>query len=160
MPFREGTFDLAYSIGVLHHTPDPRAAFERVARAVKKGGQLAIYVYARYGVAWRSSDVLRKLTTRLPAQLMFYASAAAIPLYFAHRLPGIGRILQLCLPISLHPTPRWRWLDTFDWYTPRYQWKLRYPEVLRWFRSNGFLDVEVFDEPIRLRGIKNGEAST
>ena len=25
MPFREGTFDLAYSIGVLHHTPIPSA---------------------------------------------------------------------------------------------------------------------------------------
>ena len=35
MPFREGTFDLAYSIGVLHHTPDPRVAFDKVAAAVK-----------------------------------------------------------------------------------------------------------------------------
>src|SRR5204863_1081280 len=27
LPFRDATFDLAYSIGVLHHTPDTRAAF-------------------------------------------------------------------------------------------------------------------------------------
>ena len=39
MPFREGTFDLAYAIGVLHHTPHPREAFERVAAVVRKGGR-------------------------------------------------------------------------------------------------------------------------
>jgi SAM-dependent methyltransferase len=159
MPFRDGVFDLAYSIGVLHHTPDPRAAFDRVARAVKKGGQLAIYVYSRYGLGVHTSDLLRKLTTRLPVGVMFYLAAVAVPLSVAYRLPIVGKVLQVAVPISLHPNARWRWLDTFDWYTPQYQWKLRYPEVIRWFRKNGFLDVEVFDEPIRLRGIKNSEAS-
>jgi hypothetical protein len=54
----------------------------------------------------------------------------------------------------LHPDWRWRWLDTFDWYTPRYQWKLLYPEVFRWFRESGFQEIEIFDGPIRMRGRK------
>jgi hypothetical protein len=45
---------------------------------------------------------------------------------------------------------RWRWLDTFDWYTPKYQWKFLYPEIYRWFRDNGFEQVELFDGPIRM----------
>jgi SAM-dependent methyltransferase len=159
MPVRDGAFDLAYSIGVLHHTPDPQAAFQRVARAVKKSGQLAIYVYSRYGLGVHTSDLLRKVTTRLPVGVMFYLAAAAVPLYVPYRLPVIGKLLQTAIPISLHSSARWRWLDTFDWYTPQYQWKFRYPEVLRWFRTNGFLDVEVFDQPIRMRGVKNSEAS-
>jgi SAM-dependent methyltransferase len=154
LPVRESTFDLAYSIGVLHHTPDPRAAFERVAATVKKGGGLAVYVYARYGPGHHSSDLLRKVTTRLPLGLMFALSAAAIPLYYPYRLPLLGKLLHLLGPISPHPNWRWRWLDTFDWYTPKYQWKLLYPEVFRWFRATGFLDIEVFDEPIRMRGVK------
>ena len=40
MPFRDGTFDLAYSVGVLHHTPDPERAFGRVA-AVRPQGRRA-----------------------------------------------------------------------------------------------------------------------
>lgn len=154
LPFREGTFDLAYSVGVLHHTPDPRAAFGRVGAMVKKGGGLAVYLYAGYGPAHRAPDLLRTVTTRLPLGLMLALSAAAIPLYYLYRVPLLGRVLQLLCPISLHPDWRWRWLDTFDWYTPRYQWKLLYPEVFRWFRANGFLDIEVFDDPIRMRGVK------
>lgn len=154
LPFRPGTFDLAYAIGVLHHTPDPRAAFARVADAVKKGGGLAVYLYAGYGPARHFSDVIRRLTTRLPRRLVLFVATAAIPLYAVYRLPVIGVLLRLLAPISMHPRWRWRWLDTFDWYTPRYQWKLLYPEVFRWFRADGFLDVEIFDDPIRMRGTK------
>ena len=156
MPFREGTFDLAYAIGVLHHTPHPREAFERVAAVVRKGGGLAVYLYHGYGFAGRFSDLIRRVTTRLPLRLMFVLAAAAIPLYYLYRLPGAGKVLQLLCPISVHPNWRWRWLDTFDCYTPAYQWRFHYPEVFRWFRMNGFHDIDVFDDPIRMRGIKTG----
>jgi len=156
MPFRDRTFDLAYSIGVLHHTPDVEGAFRKVAAAVKPGGALAVYLYSAYGVERHSSDALRVLTTRLPVRLMFALSAAAVPLYFLYRAPVLGPALAKLAPISLNPDWRWRWLDTFDWYTPRYQWKLRYPEVLRWFRENGFNDIHTSDEPIRMSGWKTG----
>jgi SAM-dependent methyltransferase len=156
MPFREGTFDLAYSIGVLHHTPSPRAAFDRVASAVKKDGALAVYLYAGYGPNRHFSDAIRRVTTRLPLSLMLALSAAAVPLYYPYRVPGLGKVLHLLCPIAMHANWRWRWLDTFDWYTPRYQWKFLYPEVFRWFRANGFLDIEVFDGPIRMRGTRKG----
>jgi SAM-dependent methyltransferase len=154
LPFRDATFDLAYSIGVLHHTPDPAAAFARVAATVQKGGGFGVFLYNRYGIAHHFSDLIRSVTTRLPLPLMLGLSASAVPLYYAYRLPALGNVLQIVAPISMQPDWRWRWLDTFDWYTPKYQWKLLYPEVFRWFRTNGFTDVEVFDEPIRMRGIK------
>ncbi len=134
MPFRKETFDLAYSIGVLHHTPDPRTAFERVAATVKQGGGFAVYVYAG-------------------------STALAIPLYYLYHVPLLGKVLHLLCPISIHPNWRWRWLDTFDWYTPKHQWKFLYPAVIRWFRACGFLDITVFDDPIRIRGIKTENPS-
>lgn len=152
MPFREATFDLAYSIGVLHHTPDPRTAFDRVAAAVKPGGSLAIYVYDRYGMFF--SDLWRKITTRLPHRLMMVLTLGAIPLYYVYRIPFIGKILQTLAPISMSSNWRERWLDTFDWYTPPYQWKYLYPEIFRWFRENRFTDIDIFDGPIRMRGVK------
>ncbi|MBI3493066.1 MAG: class I SAM-dependent methyltransferase, partial [Acidobacteria bacterium] len=154
LPFRESTFDLAYSIGVLHHTPDPGRAFAQVAATVKPGGGLAVYLYDRYGIGRHSSDLIRLVTTRLPLRLTLALSAISILYYYPCRLPGVGKVLQLLWPISMHPHWRWRWLDTFDWYSPAYQWKLQYPEVCRWFRSNGFGEIDIFDGPIRMRGVK------
>ena len=154
LPFRAHSFDLAYSIGVLHHTPDPQAAFARVAETVKSGGRLAVYLYARYGPSHGASDAIRIVTTRLPLKMMWLLSSAAIPLYYVYRLPVIGKALRLALPISMESNWRWRWLDTFDWYTPIFQWKYLYPEVYRWFRDAGFEDVELFDGPIRMSARK------
>jgi SAM-dependent methyltransferase len=163
MPFRAASFDLAYSVGVLHHTPDPRAAFARLSNVVRPGGGLAVYLYDRYGPAHRSNDALRRLTTRLPRRLMLGLSAAAIPLYYLYRVPLLGSLLRAVAPISEHADWRWRWLDTFDWYTPRYQWKFLYPEIHRWFLECGFEDIRLFDGPIRMRGTRraagDGQAS-
>ncbi|MGE0453596.1 MAG: methyltransferase domain-containing protein [Vicinamibacteria bacterium] len=154
LPFRRESFDHAYSIGVLHHTPDTRAAFAAVARTVRPGGSFAVYLYDAYGPGRRGPDLIRKLTTRLPLGLMWALSAIAVPLHYVYRLPLLGRLLRLLAPISPHPGWRWRWLDTFDWYTPRHQWKFLYPEVYRWYRDCGFGEIALFDGPIRMRGTK------
>ena len=65
-PFARESFDFIYSIGVLHHTPDTRTAFARVAATVKPCGKFAVYLYARYGVSHKASDAIRTITTRLP----------------------------------------------------------------------------------------------
>jgi SAM-dependent methyltransferase len=158
LPFRDRTFDLAYAIGVLHHTPDPADAFARVAAAVKENGKLAVYVYSCYGPSYRTSDVIRRVTTRLPLGLMWALSAAAIPLYYVYRLPLIGKTLRLGLPTSIEPDWRARWLDTFDWYTPTYQWKVSYPDVFRWFRAAGFEVVGLMEGPIRACGIRRSDS--
>jgi SAM-dependent methyltransferase len=154
MPFRDGTFDLAYSIGVLHHTPDTRTAFDRVAQVVKRGGRFAVYLYDRYAIAHQFSDLWRRITTRLPLAIMAMLTTAAIPLYYIYRIPLIGKVLKIVAPISMDPQWRWRWLDTFDWYTPKFQWKYLYPEVFRWFRENGFREIQIFDGPIRMSAVK------
>lgn len=49
LPFREESFDLIYSIGVLHHTPDCEKAFRVLPRLLKPGGKIAIWVYGPMG---------------------------------------------------------------------------------------------------------------
>jgi len=73
----------------------------------------------------------------------------------ARQTLDLGKALRLALPISMESNWRWRWLDTFDWYTPTYQWKYLYPEVYRWFRDTGFEDVQLFDGPIRMSAKKS-----
>jgi SAM-dependent methyltransferase len=45
LPFPAGQFDLVYSWGVLHHTPDTPRAFQEVLRVLKPGGQARIMIY-------------------------------------------------------------------------------------------------------------------
>jgi ubiquinone/menaquinone biosynthesis C-methylase UbiE len=45
LPFADQGFDLVYSWGVLHHTPDTRAAFSEALRVLKPGGSLKAMVY-------------------------------------------------------------------------------------------------------------------
>jgi hypothetical protein len=70
------------------------------------------------------------------------------------RLPLVGGLLFTLLPISVHPDPEWRVLDTYDWYSPRYQSLHTFPEVYRWFRSEGFTDIALHDFPIAVSGTK------
>ena len=46
LPFVPESFDFIYNIGVLHHTPDTRAAFLRLPELLRPGGAIAIWVYS------------------------------------------------------------------------------------------------------------------
>jgi len=47
LPFAEGSFDLVYSWGVLHHTPDTQRAIREVHRVLRRSGEARIMLYAR-----------------------------------------------------------------------------------------------------------------
>lgn len=48
LPFPDGSFDVVYSWGVLHHTPDSDQAMAEAQRVLKPGGRLCVMLYARY----------------------------------------------------------------------------------------------------------------
>lgn len=45
LPFEDGTFDIVYSNGVLHHTTDTEKAIAEVYRVLKPGGRAVIMLY-------------------------------------------------------------------------------------------------------------------
>jgi SAM-dependent methyltransferase len=59
---RRGAFDIVYSSGVLHHTPDPRASFSRLAQLARPGGVIVVGVYNAFA---RIPTRLRRLVARL-----------------------------------------------------------------------------------------------
>jgi SAM-dependent methyltransferase len=59
---RRGAFDVVYSSGVLHHTPDPRASFASLATLLRPGGFLVLGLYNAYA---RFPHRLRRSVARL-----------------------------------------------------------------------------------------------
>jgi len=59
---RAGSFDVVYSSGVLHHTPNPRASFARLTQLVRPGGTIVVGVYNAFA---RVPLRLRRLVARL-----------------------------------------------------------------------------------------------
>ena len=151
LPFRPGSFDRIYSIGVLHHTPDTHAAFQRVCELLKPGGEIAIWVYARRPLQHLFSDLYRRRTRRMDAERLLRLCRRLEPLGRVYRTRA-GRYLSPLLPVSTHPRREWRVLDTFDWYSPEYQWKHRWDEVESWFDQAGLVDIRRLPIPIAVVG--------
>jgi SAM-dependent methyltransferase len=57
-----GAFDLVYCSGVLHHTPDPRASFARLATLARPGGMIVVGVYNAFA---RVPSRVRRVVARL-----------------------------------------------------------------------------------------------
>jgi SAM-dependent methyltransferase len=89
LPFAQ-PFDLAYSIGVLHHLPVPKQGFLALASHVKPGGRISAWVYGKEGNLWieKLVDPVRKnVTSRLPRSITrCLAFFPAVILYAALKL--------------------------------------------------------------------------
>jgi SAM-dependent methyltransferase len=162
LPFAPESFDYIYSLGVLHHTPDCKAAFEALPKLLKPGGRIAIWLYSRYNHWYKMSDLYRKLTRRMSPKVLHKLCYGVVPLYGVHqvlrKIPLVGRpasgALAYLIPMSFNPDRKWRVLDTFDWYSPWYQSKHTYEEVFRWFESSGLENLKVIEQPIAVQGRK------
>jgi len=163
-PLKPG-FDLAYSIGVLHHTSDPHGAFLSTARLVRPGGRLAVWLYPhardplRQFVEWIHERVLRPVTSRLPHALLERLCVGLGRLTaFKTRLrdrggvwrDALGRLLNL-VAVGEHPDPRIGAFLNFDWYSPPYRFRHTEEELSGWYGEAGFESPRLL--PIRVSAI-------
>lgn len=156
-PFRKGIFDIGYTIGVLHHTPDPQRGLERLCELVRKDGLVACAVYSKGSFYdYPSVHLYRKIFNATKGVFgnrlaLGYARFSA---YFLHpvfgtllNIPFLGKgivhVLEKYLFVNLPiPDARWRVLDIFDAITPYYASTHTYPEVKGWFEKGKCRNVK------------------
>lgn len=160
LPLKLGSFDFIYSLGVLHHTPNCRKAFEQLPRHLKPGGVVAITLYTgtnKYYVM--STNFWRRWTTRLPKRTLYALCHVAIPLYFLYRIPVLRQLGMAVFPINMDRDWRWRVLDTFDCYSPTYQSYHSYPEVFEWFETAGLHRIRAMEPAVTVLGSRPEDAT-
>ena len=99
-PFREG-FDFIYSIGVLHHLPDPERGFKTILNLLRPKGSVFVWVYGRENNFFMTKivDPIRKITSRLPVRIL---DILCIPTTFLlHITTKIYKMLDSCEPTRI-----------------------------------------------------------
>lgn len=89
LPFAPGSMDFGYSLGVLHHTPDPDDGLRSCVAALKPGAPFLVYLYYRFDnrpawfrALWGASDLVRRLVSRLPSRVRFLVTDAVAALVY------------------------------------------------------------------------------
>jgi SAM-dependent methyltransferase len=115
LPFAAGSMDFGYSLGVLHHTPQPEDGLRSCVAALKPGAPFLLYLYYRfdnrpfwYAWLWQMSDLLRLFICRLPSRLRFaVCDLAAATIYWP--VARTARLLErLGLPVGSFPLAYYR----------------------------------------------------
>ena len=182
LPFKDASFDVVYSLGVLHHTPNTEKTFSALVRKLKAGALLSVWVY---GTAGRYADFITNPLR--PDRMRFVRHAAAQRAYwllvlarekcsnalrritvsiphkvlyaFCHVLALLGKLplLKYCT-FSVHPDWRVRLLENFDWLAPPFQYHHTKEEMLVWCAEEGIAVEKMlqhgFIPKVGIRGVK------
>lgn len=155
LPEDGGGFDLVYSIGVLHHLPDPHAGFRSLLRYVRPGGMIAVWVYGweNNGLVRNVVEPLRRVSTKIPPPMLrglawplagaFHGAARVVyrPLHET-RLGGV-------LPLDEYMTSvaqfsfRQNYAIVFDQLVAPTAAYVRQQEIERWFDTDQFDEVAI-----------------
>lgn len=160
-PFRShrasgGDFDFIYSIGVLHHLPDPKAGFESLLRFLKPGADISAWVYGHENNAIVHNFVnplRRHVTSRLPhaaTQALSWPLAVVLHLLARHLYaPLRGTRWFRHLPSAEYIASlgvfgfRQNYSIVFDHLVAPTAHYLRRSEFEAWFTGNGLEEIAI-----------------
>ena len=124
LPFADDLFDGGYSYGVVHHTIDPARAVREIARTIKPGGTLLIYVYEtfeRRGRLWRIAigavnAVRRPISAMSPRNIRRLCALIAPLVYVTCTIPSryFSWASRLPYPATQNPTMKSLIPDLYD----------------------------------------------
>jgi SAM-dependent methyltransferase/uncharacterized protein YbaR (Trm112 family) len=169
LPFQDDFFDVGWSSGVIHHTPDPAKAFAAIARKVKPGGRLFVSVYGKDLHHYRLFRRLLPFARHLPVYVTYLLSAVLAAFLYV----GFNAALFIVRMLHRNQNPPYRFfnftienisyksyrsilLNLFDQLHPRFQSEHSIDEVQAWFVANGFRDTVTMESVgmVGIRGIK------
>jgi len=121
----DGNLDYIFSIGVLHHIPDPKPVVEAAFKALRPGGRFLVWLYGKEGNSLYLAFIepLRVVTKKLPhfllaflVEMMYWPLLGYIKICKIFPLPLKGYMLSVFEKMS----PEKRRLIIYDQLNPAY----------------------------------------
>lgn len=136
-------FDIAFSIGVIHHLAQPEEAVRKMAKAIKPGGKVLVWLYGYENNEWivKFADPLRKiLFSRLPLSIVYFLSIIPTALLWLITRLGIIRIAYFKM-LKRFPFKHLRHI-VFDHMIPRIALYYRHAEAIELLKQAGLQDIQ------------------
>jgi ubiquinone/menaquinone biosynthesis C-methylase UbiE/uncharacterized protein YbaR (Trm112 family) len=135
LPFADNSFDVLYSSGVIHHTPDTEKSLSLIQTTLKQGGKICLWLYhPQKSKLHNLSLQLRKLTRRLPLWL----SAPFLILFvfpFTFLIKTVRR--------KKAPNYREEIIDLLDAFTPEFRFEVPQETAIGWLNKRGYQDISI-----------------
>ncbi|HYR08011.1 MAG TPA: class I SAM-dependent methyltransferase [Longimicrobium sp.] len=155
IPLADGSMDFGYSLGVLHHIPDPAAGLRSCVSKLKPGAPFLVYLYyafdnrpAWFRGLWRVSDAARQLVSRLPGRpRMAVAEVLAATVYWplargARLLEGLGASVG-SFPLSAYRNHSFYTMrtDALDRFGTRLEHRFTAAQIREMMQGAGLTDI-------------------
>jgi SAM-dependent methyltransferase len=133
-PFKPESFDVIFSAGVLHHTPNTKQSFMALAPLVKPGGRFYVWLYRHEKVVTPIVNSIRLVTTKLPPPVFFGIAVAMSPAFqvFTSVANKVG--LRQYRPFTWRSAA----LALLDIFGANYAHAHDFDEVKAWYEEAGF----------------------
>jgi len=157
MPIKGDTFDFAYSFGVLHHTPDPAKCVREIAKVIKKGAPIFLYLYENHADNFMKHSALkiviflRKITTKISPRILYLISYLVSPIFvilFTYPSKIIKKFnatkyLADKIPFNFGTHPFSLAGDLYDRFSAPIEYRFNRKEAHDLLGKNGFTNIKI-----------------
>lgn len=168
LPFKPSFFDLIFSIGVLHHTPDPKRAFLNLVTHLAPGGDICIAMIRKQSPIRDFTDsFIRKHTTEMSyednvrfAESVYLLSKELFEKGVSIRVPAGLEIAgfdkgEYPLQRFIHThimkcfynpsfSEEENIMQQVDWYTTKFAWPYTEDELTSWYSEAGLTNIQLW----------------
>ena len=161
IPLPDASMDFGYSLGVLHHVPEPAQGLRECVRKLKPGAPFLVYLYYAldgrpwwFRTIWRITDAMRRVLSKLPhaAKLVITTVIAAVVYFPLAR--GAAVLARIGGPAAAVPLGYYRdksfytmRTDALDRFGTRLERRFKREEIEAMMTSAGLAEIRFSTAP-------------
>jgi SAM-dependent methyltransferase len=162
LPFQEDSFDLVFSLGVLHHIPDTADGIKSCVKMIRPGGYFLVYLYYSldnrgwiFKTIFRLVNLIRSIVSKLPHRMKnlvcdFIALFIYLPMATLAKFTEqvAGSTMAKKLPLNYYRNTRFQIMrnDALDRFGTPLEQRFSKAEIQSMMEKAGLTDIKFSPE--------------